>query len=474
MTESVRETGQFERLVTLELTNAEIDGAKASAARRLSKDIRIPGFRPGKAPRPVVEAAVGAARLRTEAIEELIPKRLGSFLEAADLSPAVTPSLEKLDDIDGGVAVEVRVTLWPALDEPPPYRDRTIEIVAPALTDEDLEAAVTRMREQFASLDTVERPAAAGDFVSVDISAEREGSPVPEASASELLYEIGSGLMVEGADDNLRGKAAGDVVSFPAPLPAGFGELAGEDTVFTFKVNEVKAKILPDLDDDWVDEVTEFETVEELRAALTERLTEVRRRSAANQFRERALDGLVDQAELDLPEPLVRAEMEETLHRFVHRLETQEVTLEDYLSVTGQSEDDFLEDLRRQADRSLRTRIVLDAVANKEELEVAPSELAATIEVLARSSDQPDQVRKALSERSRALSVVGDILRNKALEVVVGAARAVDSDGNPVDLDLGDPGIGTDLASDEVEAQVVEAEEFEAEVVDAEIIDEET
>ncbi|MEX0946038.1 MAG: hypothetical protein WD064_01585, partial [Acidimicrobiia bacterium] len=149
------------------------------------------------------------------------------------------------------------------------------------------------------------------------------------------------------------------------------------------------------------------------------------------------------------------------------------VSLEDYLSVTGQSQEDFLDDLRRQADRSLRTRIVLDAVASKEEMEVEPSELAATIEVLARSSDQPDQVRKALSERSRALSVAGDILRNKALEVVVAAARAVDNDGNPVDLDLGDPGIGTELDSDEVEAQLVEAEEFEAEIVDAEIIDEE-
>jgi trigger factor len=473
VTETIRETSQFERLVTMELTNAEIDAAKSSAAKRLSRDIRIPGFRPGKAPRPVVEAAVGAARLRTEAIEELIPQRLGNFLESADLSPAVTPSLEKLDDIDGGVAVEVRVTLWPALEEPPPYHDRTIEVDPPILSDEDLEAAVTRMREQFASLDTVERPATDGDFVSIDISAEQDGVPVPEASSSELLYEIGSGLLVEGADDNLRGKAAGDIVSFPAPLPSGFGELAGDETVFTLKVNEVKAKILPDLDDGWVDEVTEFETVGELRTALAERLTEVRRRAAANQFRERALDGLVDQAEFDLPEPLVRAEMEEHFHRFVHRLETQEVTLEDYLSVTGQSQEDFLDDLRRQADRTLRTRIVLDAVANKEEMEVEPSELAATIEVLARSSDQPDQVRKALSERSRALSVRGDILRNKALEVVVAAARAVDNDGNPVDLDLGDPGIGTEIASDEVEAQLVEAEEFEAEVVDAEIIDEE-
>jgi trigger factor len=335
------------------------------------------------------------------------------------------------------------------------------------------------MREQFARLETVDRPAGDGDFVSVDIAVEEDGKPVSEASASELLYEIGSGLLVEGIDDQLRGKSSGEVVSFPAPLPSGFGDRAGQEVSFTVKVNEVKAKILPDLDDDWVTEVTEFETVGELRDALKSRLTDVRRRAAASEFREKAIDLLVDDAQVDVPDLLIRAEMEDTFHRFVHRLETQEISLEDYLGVTGQTQEAFLDDLRKQADRNLRTRIVLEAVANQEEMEVAPEELSATIELLARSSEQPDQVRRALSERSRALTVVGDILRNKALEVVVAAARAVDKDGNPVDLDLRDPGIGADIASDEVEAQVVdaeefEAEEFEAEVVDAEIIDEES
>ncbi|HEX5671393.1 MAG TPA: trigger factor, partial [Acidimicrobiia bacterium] len=324
MNETVRETGQFERLVTMELTNAEIDSAKASAARRLSKDIRIPGFRPGKAPRPVVEAAVGAARLRSEAIEELIPTRLGTVLDEADLSPAVTPTLEKVDDIDGGVAVEVRITLWPTLDDPPPFRDREIEVEPPILTAEDLDAAVTRMREQFARLETVDRSAGDGDFVSVDLTVEEKGEPVPEASASELLYEIGSGLLVEGIDDHLRGRSSGEVITFRAPLPSGFGDRAGQEVSFTVKVNEVKAKILPDLDDDWVTEVTEFETVGELRDALESRLTDVRRRAAASQFREKALDLLVDDAQLEVPDLLIRAEMEDTFHRFVHRLETQE------------------------------------------------------------------------------------------------------------------------------------------------------
>ena len=491
MTQSVRETSPFERVVTLELTDTDINGAKAAAARRLSKDLRIPGFRPGKAPRPVVEAAIGAERLRSEAIEDLIPQRLGAILDEADLNPAVSPSLEKVDEIDGGVNVEVKVVLWPTIEALPAYQGREIAVESSDLSEDELEASITRMREQFASLETVDRPSKDGDFVSVDISAEWEGEPVEEASASELLYEIGSGLLIEGVDDHLRGTEAGATVSFVARLPAGFGDKAGEEANFAIKVNEVKAKILPDLDDEWVDEVTEFETVGELRAALSERIADMKRRTVANRFREKALDLLVDEAEVDLPERLIQAEMEDTLHRFVHRLETQDVTFEDYLGVTGMTEEQFLEDLRLQAERSLRTRIVLETVVRQEGIQIDPQELASTIEALAGGSERSDEVRRAFQDQARVLSLAGDILRNKAMEAVVAAARAVDGDGNPVDLALAETALGPEEIGGEVEAhmfedhslegemvdaiegQIVATDEVEAEVVEAEIVDEE-
>ncbi len=490
MTQTVREVSRSERLVTLELTDADINGAKAAAARRLSKDLRIPGFRPGKAPRPVVEAAIGPERLRTEAIEDLIPLRLGTVLEEADLTPAVSPSLERVDEVEGGVNVEVKVTLWPTLEELPSYQGREIVVVSPELSDDELEATITRLREQFASLETVDRPAEVGDFVSIDIRAERDGVPVEDASASELLYEIGSDLLIDGIDDRLVGKAADDSLSFAAPLPAGFGDQVGLEAVFTVKVNEVKAKVLPELNDEWVDESTEFESVSELRSALAEIVGNAKRRTVWSGFRQQAVDLLVDEANLDLPERLLQVEMETIFHRFAHRLEGEEIDYEDYLSIMGLSAEEFAADLRRQAERSLGTRIVLEAVARREELQIAPEEVATAIELMARSADRPEEVRQAFQDQVKLLSLASDILRTKAMEVVVAAAKAVDEAGNPVDLTLSESTV--DGTSGEFEAkpvagqpvadqpggfqlgsaQIVEAE-VEAEVVEAEVVDEE-
>jgi trigger factor len=459
MTETVREVSRFERLLTVELTDAEIDSAKAGAARRLAKDLKIPGFRPGKAPRPVVEAAIGSGRLRTEAIEDLIPKKLGEILTETNLAPAVTPTLEKVDDIEGGVNAEVRVTLWPELDAAPDYKDRAVEVDAPELSETDLKASLDRMRQQFASLETVERPAGEGDFVSIDISAFADGVVVEEANATELLYEVGSGIMIDGIDDQLRGKSAGEEASFDGPLPEGFGERAGATVGYQVKVNEVKARVLPDLDDEWVNEVTEFETVEELRSELADRLALTKRRAVLSQFRQKALDLLVDEAEIDLPEGLVTTEMDELFHRFSHRLEENEITMADYFEATGIDQDAFIEDLRQQAVRSIRTRLVLEAVAKAEDIKVSSEEVAATIEALARSSENAKEVYDAFTNSPRALVLAGDILRNKAVEAVIAAARAVDIEGNPVDLSIDEEPLDSPENGQEVSA-------VEAEIVD--------
>ncbi len=492
MTETVREVSRFERLLTVELTDAEIDNAKAGAARRLAKDLKIPGFRPGKAPRPVVEAAIGSGRLRTEAIEDLIPKKLGEILTETNLAPAVTPTLEKVDDIEGGVNAEVRVTLWPELDAAPDYKDRAVEVDAPELSETDLEASLDRMRQQFASLETVERPAEDGDFVSIDISAFADGVAVEEANATELLYEMGSGIMIDGIDDQLRSKSAGEEASFDGPLPAGFGERAGATVGYQVKVNEVKARVLPNLDDDWVNEVTEFETVEELRSELADRLALSKRRAVLSQFRQKALDLLVDEAEVDLPEGLVTTEMDELFHRFSHRLEENEITMADYFEATGIDQDVFIEDLRQQAVRSIRTRLVLEAVAKAEDIKVSSEEVAATIDALARSSENAKEVYDAFTNSPRALALAGDILRNKAVEAVIAAARAVDIEGNPVDLSIDEEPLDSQENGQEVnaveaeivdpgsddyqspEGQVPEGQMPEGQIFEAEIIDEES
>jgi trigger factor len=469
MSVSVREAGPFERLIEFELTEAEIDAAKTAAARRLAKDLKLKGFRPGKAPRPVVEAAVGKERLRSEAIEDAIPPKLSEVLRGESLRPAVNPELERIEDIEGGVSVEIKVTLWPTLESPPPYQDRKIEVDSPEVSDEELETQLERMREQFGQVEEAERPAEEGDFVSLDITPEVDGQPLEEGSAKELLYRIGSGGLIEGADEALVGAAAGQEITIDAPLPEGFGERAGDQATFRITVNEVKELVLPELTDEWVDENTEYETVEELRTSLRERMVEVKRAGAARRFADRALETLVDQVELEIPQAVLRAEMDEILHRFLHRLEDQQLTLSDYFQATGMSQEQFLADLESQADRSLRTRILLDAIIADASLEVDDSEVEAVLQRVAVQTDDPEAFMRSIRGTPQELAVRADILRDKALKLIIDNATPVDPDGNPIELDLDDE--AEQMSVGEVVGEVVEGEAIEDGVVEGEIVE---
>ena len=463
MSTTITESGPFERLVKFRLSDEEISAGKAATARKLSQDMKLPGFRPGRAPLPVVEAAVGADRLRSEVIDDLVPPTLTQVLAAEEINPAVTPQLESLNEVEGGVDVEVLVTLWPVI-ELPNYKGRDIQVTSPEVTDEEMEAQVTRMLEQFATVEEVDRSAELGDFVSVDISASAGDESLPDATAADVLYEVGSGLLIEGMDALLVGASAGDSVVFDAPLPNGFGERAGEHVKFNVTVQEVKERILPELDDAWVDENTEFETVGELHSELRERLTEAKHQAVSRQFAERALSTLVDQIDIELPEALIRAEMDDHLHRFLHRLQESELTLDDYFRVSGVDQEVFVDDLKAQAELSLKNQLVLEALAEAEGIEVTEEDLSSALRALAAQSGDPVAYLRAFRESGRELALASDILRNRALDVVFSNANPVDEDGNPIDLSL---------EVTEVEAEVVEAELFEGEVVAAEVVEEE-
>jgi trigger factor len=375
MTTTVTETGPFERLVKFQLTEEQISQAKKAAARKLSSEVKIHGFRPGKAPLPVIEATLGADRVRREAIDDLVAPVLSDVLTEEDIRPAVTPELESLDDVDGGVEVGVRVTLWPTI-ETPNYKDRRIEITDPEVTDEDMESQIERMLQQFATVEEVDRVAVEGDFVSIDVEAVSDEVEVGDSKIADLLYQVGSGRFLEGIDEKLVGVAAGAGFSFEGPLPDGFGERAGLQVTFNVTVNEVKERILPELTDEWVDENTEFETVDQLRETLREQLGSAKLRAVSREFTEKALSTLRDQVVVELPEALVRAEMDDHLHNFLHRLEQAEVTLEDYFRATGIDQDLFLSDLREQAEMSLRNRLVLEGVAIAEEINVSEDDMS--------------------------------------------------------------------------------------------------
>ncbi len=460
---TVTEAGPHEKLISFEVAESELESAKNAAARKISQEVKIRGFRPGKAPRAIVEATVGAERLRSEAIDEMLPQKVGEVLNELEIEPATSPALESIEDSLTGVKVEVKVTTWPDLDDVPEIHDRVVEVGAVEVTDDELESQIDRFREQFATVEEVKRAAQLGDYVSMDISATKDGEDVPEAAAAGLLYEVGSGGLIAALDESLVGAAAEDVVGFEGPLPDGFGDKAGQEVTYSVTVNDVRQQMLPEVTDEWVSETTEFESVDELRSTLLDQMSDMKRRSVAGSFQDKALDQLVDEVVVELPEALVRAEMDEVFHRFSHRLEEQEISLEDYFRVTGIEQEAFISDLESQAERSLKTRLLLEAIIDLEGFEVGEDEMSSVVEMVVASSEDPERIRTLLQDDLQRKNLAGDILRNKALEAIVNGARPVDEDGNEVDLTIAPP-----VTAEVVEAEAVEV--VEAEVVEAEVI----
>ena len=427
MTEA-REAGPFERVLTVTIAGDDLAKAETRAARKLSGEMKIKGFRPGKAPRQVVEKLVGSETLRSEAIDVALPGVVADAIREAEIQPAVAPRVTDVRDTETGVEIDVMVTLWPEAEVLPEYRGREIEIERPEIEEGELDSRIDQIRDQFAELDDVDREAFDGDYVLIDVS--RVGG---DDLVKDLMYEVGSGSLLEGIDIPLRGSRAGTIEEFDTMLPVPGGE--PEEVVARVLVKQVKAKRLPELTDEWVDDVSEFETVAEMRERLTEDLAEMKVRGARLVLAERLLEALVEDLELEVPEALVEAEMEAVFHRFAHQLSERGVSIEQYLQMSGQDQDSFIEDLRSRGSANLRTRILLDGVAAAEGLEVTEDEMsAAVLQLAAMARVSPDEYRAALREGDREVTLAGDILREKAKERLVELAVPVDADGEVIEL----------------------------------------
>ncbi len=434
MTE-VKEAGPFERIVTITMDGEALETAKNRAARRLSRQMKVKGFRPGKAPRRIVESMVGADTLRQEAIEDALPALVTEALTSSELEPAATPRVEEIRDADGGVDIDVRITLWPEDVDLPDYAGRRVEIDAPPATDEQVDRQIERIRDQFAELDDVQREGFDGDYVLIDLKTSSEGEQIEAGSANDLMYEIGSGSFLEGLDDALRGRAAGSIEEFTTTLPTTIGEHAGREVTARVLVKQVKTKRLPEVTDEWIEEVSEFESVAEMRESLEEQLRAIHESSMRAQFEQKLIHELRSELAVVLPEALVEAEMDSTLHRFAHRLGAQGISIDQYFELTGQDQQSFVDDLREQANLNILTRILLEGVARREALEVDDSELNDTIESLAKAAETTaEEYREALRQGAREKTLAGDILRRKAIDRLLELAVAVDAEGNEIEF----------------------------------------
>lgn len=433
MSVNVTEIAPFERMVTFTIPEADLEQAKSRVARRLSRDLKIPGFRPGRAPRKVVEAAVGVDRLRSEAIDEVLPGKVDEILAEGELDVAGRPTLDALRDVDGGFEVDVKVALWPVLDEAPEYVGKEIECESPVVTDDEVDEQLTMMREQFADVDEVDRAAGEGDYVVLNLTGSRDGERVEELDADGLFYEVGSGMLIEGLDEHVDGASKGDIIEFDGELPGGFGEQAGEAVSFKVLVTEVREKTLPELTDEWVDENTEFDTADEFRTTLTRRLGQRKLDAVYDTYRRTLLDAIGGAVELDVPMAIVRAEMDEMLHRFMHRLEEQNVSLEDYFEITGIDQQQLVADLEAQARGGINLNLALDAIAEDAGTEVTEEELSGAIGSL-KAMAGPDSGELHIEGTPQEKRIALDILRQKALETLLTSAVPVDPEGAAIDF----------------------------------------
>jgi trigger factor len=415
----------------------EFERAVDAAFRKLARQVKIPGFRPGKAPRQLLEARLGGEVAREQALRDSVPDYYAQAVEAEDIDVIAAPEIDITDGEDSGdVAFDAVVEVRPVI-ELTGYDPLRVEIPTPDVSDEAVDAQVDALRERFADLEDKTGPLADGDYAQIDIKAYVHDEVVDALSATDYLYEVGSGGLVPKLDEELRGKRVGDILKFNDQLPERFGDRAGDEVSFQVLVKETKRKILPEPTDEWASEVSEYDTVDALRDDARTRLALVAKVRAQMLVRDKVLDAVTQLVDTELPDALVTSETERRLHDLMHRLEHEGATLPDYLAATGQDQNAFVNQVRESAADAVRADLALRAVVSQEHIEATEDDVDREVDRLAeRLGAKPAKVRRDLERGGMFEAVRSDIARGKALQLLVDHADVVDESGNPVDLTL--------------------------------------
>jgi trigger factor len=443
--------------LTIEVPFDELKPSLDRAYKEVARQVRVPGFRPGRVPPRVIDQRIGRGAVLEQAVNEAVPELYGKALEEHDVFALGQPAVEitKLDD-GKELAFTAEVDIRPKFDLPD-INGMPVTVDNAEVDPDQVEEYIGALRERFASLKGADRPVAEGDFVSIDLSAEAGGEAVEDAQANGVSYEVGSGQMLDGLDEALVGMSAGESKTFTAELAGG--KLAGEQADVTVKVDSVKVKELPELDDDFAQSASEFDTLGELRAGTRTQLEGMRRVSQVSQARERALDALLAKVDIPLPEDLIEREVASRKEALSERLSRSGNTMDEYLEATNTTAEQLDEQLEQDARRSVKSGFVLDKLATEEELGVDQEELAAYVtEQAYRIGVPPDRLARELSERGQLASVAADVLRGKALTLIAERAAVTDEAGRPVDIQAAAE--AAEAAEDEA-AEAVEAAEDE-------------
>jgi trigger factor len=420
--------------LTVEVPFEELKPSLDAAYKKVAAQVNIPGFRKGKVPQAVLDRQGYRGFALDEAVNAVLPKAYGEALQENNLEPLGQPDIEvtKFEDNEtleftAEVDVKPEITL-------PAYDGLEAEVEDITLTDEDVEEQVGALRERFATLNDVERAAADGDFVTIDLVAKKDGEVVEGAEVSGMSYKVGRGGMLDGLDEALTGMAAGDEKTFDSELVGG--ELVGEAVQVTVKVTGVQEQELPAFDDEFAQLASEFDTAEELREDVRTRLGNGKRLEQAAAARDAVLEKLLDQVEVALPESIVTDELNARRQQVEQQLMFAGLSMEKYLEEEGQTQDEFEAELERRVRDAITAQFILDEVVKAEEFGVEQQEL--TNHVLMRAQQQGQDPQKAfehLQEHPHHIQeYVQEILRGKALAQIVEGATVKDASGNVVEL----------------------------------------
>ncbi len=420
--------------LTIEVPFEEFKSHLDKAYRSIGSQITVPGFRKGKVPAPVIDQRVGRAAVLDEALNSALPGWYNEALQEQTLQPLGQPEID-LAKFDDGSDIEVtaEVDIRPTV-ELPDLKGIELEVEDAEVTDADVDEQLEALRERFATYTEVDRAAADGDSVTIDLSAaQKDGTLIDEAQATGLPYQVGKATMIEGLDEALTGLDKGESTTFSTQLVGG--DLAGDEVDVTVTLTEVKEQQLPEVDEEFVQMASEFDTVEELRADLVERLTRGKRMEQAAEARDLILEKILDQIEVPLPESLVETEVTARRDQIKQQLQFAGLTFEGYLEDQSQTEEEFEAELERGVRDSIAAQFVLDQVVEDNEFGIDDQELSQHIMRRAQESGQdPNQFVQHIMEHNHVPEMVGEVMRGKALASLVEGATVKDKSGNELDL----------------------------------------
>ena len=419
----VKKIGDFESSIEINVDFDDLEEKKDDAISKIGKSLKVKGFRPGKIPKNIVVREVGEDYVLEEAIDLYLPEQIFDILNKEEISPAVRPVIKDLKKEKKFFKIEVLITLWPKLSKLPKL-EQTIEVESIEPTEDEINEQIERIKLQFGEVEKVDRPAKEKDYLLINISGSENGIELKDFNYQDYLYELGSALLTPSLDSKLEGVSSGAIIKFNDDIPA----LGKNNIEVSVLVKEIKEKIMPELTDDWVSSVTEFETVKEMNEELHKNIQNVKKRQVANQYQGLLTSKLIEESKLELPEQLVIAEMDSILQNFMNELQQNNIKIDDYLQITGLTEETLQEDLKNQATRNLSMVVILDKVVEDQKLKLDDKEIGLIEEHM--STHDGNEVDSA----SHKLNLESESLRNKAMLHILQQGVSVDKNGEKVYL----------------------------------------